>query len=64
MSEDGKKGVGTPVSPSGEGKKEHELFEQRLASAQKWRDLGASPFGNGFRPEHLAADILVKHVDA
>ncbi len=48
----------------GEGKKEHELFEQRLASAQKWRELGANPFGNGFRPEHLAADILVKHVDS
>jgi lysyl-tRNA synthetase, class II len=41
-----------------EGVKEHELFEQRLASAQKWRELGANPWGNGFRPEHLAGEIL------
>jgi lysyl-tRNA synthetase class 2 len=49
---------------SDEGKKEHELYEQRVASAQKWRDLGANPFGNGFRPEHTAAQILEKHRNA
>jgi lysyl-tRNA synthetase class 2 len=49
--------------PSGEGKKEHELFEQRLASAQKWRELGTNPFGNGFRPEALAGDLLAVHAD-
>ena len=41
-----------------EGVKEHELFEQRLKSAQKWRELGANPWGNGFRPEHLAGEVL------
>ena len=44
-----------------EGVKEHELFEQRLTSAQKWRELGANPWGNGFRPEHLAKEILDGH---
>ena len=46
-----------------EGVKEHELFEQRLASAQKWRELGANPWGNGFRPEHLAGEILSANAD-
>jgi lysyl-tRNA synthetase class 2 len=49
---------------SDEGKKEHELYEQRVASAQKWRELSVNPFGNGFRPEHTAAEILAKHRDA
>src|SRR3954465_6827314 len=49
---------------SDEGKKEHELYEQRVASAQKWRELNVNPFGNGFRPEHTAAEILAKHRDA
>ncbi len=46
-----------------EGVKEHELFEQRLASAQKWRELGANPYGNGFRPEHLAGEVLAANAD-
>ncbi|MBS1153610.1 MAG: Lysyl-tRNA synthetase [Myxococcaceae bacterium] len=46
-----------------EGVKELELFEQRLASAQKWRELGANPWGNGFRPEHLAGEILFANAD-
>ena len=44
-----------------EGKKEHELYEQRLKSAEAWRAKGANPFANGFRPEHLAKDILARH---
>ena len=51
------------TSESNEGKKEHELFEQRLASANKWRELGANPFGNGFRPQHLAGRLLEEHHD-
>src|SRR5437763_4090603 len=51
------------AAPADEGKKEHELYEQRLASAQKWRELGANPYGNGFKPSHLAAQILEKHAD-
>ena len=46
-----------------EGVKEHELFEQRLSSAQRWRALGANPWGNGFRPEHLASEILSANAD-
>jgi lysyl-tRNA synthetase class 2 len=46
---------------SDEGKKEHELYEQRVASAKKWSELGVNPFGNGFRPEHTAAQIVEKH---
>ena len=46
---------------SEEGLKEQELYQQRLQSAQKWRDLGANPFGNGFRPEHTAGEISAKH---
>ncbi len=41
--------------------KEQEIFEQRLEKAAKWRELGANPFGNGFRPEHLAGEIAAKH---
>ena len=26
----------------------------------KWRELGFNPYGNGYRPEHLAAEILAK----
>src|ERR1700755_87647 len=46
---------------STEGTKERELYEIRLQSAQKWRELGGNPFGNGFRPSHLAAHILAAH---
>jgi lysyl-tRNA synthetase class 2 len=44
-----------------EGVKEHELFEQRLKSAEKWRELGSNPWGNGFKPAHLAQEILTAH---
>ena len=37
--------------------KETEIYEERLAKAQKWRELKANPWGNGYRPEHLAGDI-------
>lgn len=43
--------------------REQELFEQRVATANKWRELGANPFGNGFRPEHLAGEILAAHAN-
>jgi|CXWL01.1.fsa_nt_gi lysyl-tRNA synthetase class 2 len=44
-----------------EGLKEHELYAQRLASAQKWRELGANPYSSGFRPKHLTSDIHAQH---
>ncbi|MBX7116983.1 MAG: lysine--tRNA ligase [Myxococcaceae bacterium] len=46
---------------SEEGLKEHELYTQRLASAQKWRELGANPYSSGFKPKHLTGDIHAKH---
>jgi lysyl-tRNA synthetase class 2 len=41
--------------------KEQEIYEQRLEKARKWRERGANPWGNGYRPEHLAADIHTRH---
>src|SRR6185295_3696843 len=41
--------------------KETEIYEERLAKAQKWRELKANPWGNGYRPEHLAGDITKRH---
>jgi lysyl-tRNA synthetase, class II len=52
-----------PNTMSDEGRKEHELYEQRLASAQKWKELGANPFGNGFRPRDTAGEILARWAD-
>jgi lysyl-tRNA synthetase class 2 len=43
------------------GTKEQEIYAQRLEKAQRWRDLGAHPWGNGYRPQHLAAQIVDKH---
>jgi lysyl-tRNA synthetase, class II len=37
--------------------KEAQLIAQRLEKAKGWRALGVDPYGNGFRPSHLAADI-------
>jgi lysyl-tRNA synthetase class 2 len=37
--------------------KESQLIAQRQEKAKGWRALGVDPYGNGFRPEHLAADI-------
>ncbi|HSP79087.1 MAG TPA: lysine--tRNA ligase, partial [Myxococcaceae bacterium] len=39
------------------GSKEQEIYAQRQEKAQKWREAGFNPYGNGYRPEHLAADI-------
>ena len=44
------------MSDDTESAKEHELYEQRLEKAGRWRALGANPFGNGFRPADLAGD--------
>ena len=37
--------------------KEAQLIAQRQEKAKGWRALGVDPYGNGFRQEHLAADI-------
>jgi lysyl-tRNA synthetase, class II len=41
--------------------KEAELIAQRQEKAAGWRALGIDPYGNGFRPEHLAEDIARTH---
>jgi lysyl-tRNA synthetase, class II len=54
----------TPENKSAEadlGSKEQEIYDQRLEKARKWRDSGFNPYGNGYRPQHLAADILARH---
>src|ERR1700736_5024516 len=43
------------------GSKEREIYASRLEKAKKWRELGAHPWGNGYRPEHLAAQIHQRH---
>ncbi|WP_224370865.1 lysine--tRNA ligase [Hyalangium versicolor] len=43
------------------GSKEQEIYQQRLDKAGKWREAGFNPYGNGYRPEHLAAEIHAKH---
>jgi lysyl-tRNA synthetase, class II len=37
--------------------KEAQLIAQRQEKAKGWRALGVDPYGNGFRPAHLALDI-------
>jgi lysyl-tRNA synthetase class 2 len=41
--------------------KEAQLIAQRLEKAKGWRALGVDPYGNGFRPEHLAGEIAAAH---
>jgi lysyl-tRNA synthetase, class II len=41
--------------------KEAQLIAQRQEKAKGWRALGVHPYGNGFRPEHLAGDIARTH---
>jgi len=43
------------------GSKEQEIYAQRLEKAEKWKAAGANPYGNGYRPEHLAREILGRH---
>ncbi len=43
------------------GTKEQEIYAQRLEKAQKWRELGQNPWGNGFVAKDLAAAIAAKH---
>ncbi|MGQ0504773.1 MAG: lysine--tRNA ligase [Myxococcaceae bacterium] len=46
------------------GAKEAELYAARLEKSRKWKELGANPFGNGFKPQHLAGRILSTHANA
>ncbi|NOK23200.1 lysine--tRNA ligase [Corallococcus carmarthensis] len=56
-----------PGEKSGEaadlGSKEQEIYQQRLDKAAKWREAGFNPYGNGYTPQHRAADILATHAN-
>lgn len=46
---------------SDEGIKEHEIYALRLEKAQKWRELGQNPYGNGYVPTDLAEQVHKAH---
>lgn len=43
------------------GPKEQEIYDQRLLKARQWKALGCDPWGNGFAPTHLAAEVIRNH---
>ena len=43
------------------GTKEQELYDARLAKANKWRELGANPWGNGYTPTHLLGELAEQY---
>jgi lysyl-tRNA synthetase class 2 len=49
---------------SEESKKEQEIYDRNLEKAQKWRELGFNPWGNGYRPQHRAEEILTTFREA
>ncbi|MDP3504527.1 MAG: lysine--tRNA ligase [Myxococcales bacterium] len=48
---------------SDESEVEKKLREERHHKGAKLAELGVNPYGNGYRPEHLTADILAKHAN-
>jgi lysyl-tRNA synthetase class 2 len=46
------------------GATEREILAQRAKKAEALRALGVDPFGNGFTPRHLAADVVARYGDA
>ncbi len=53
----------TPL-PDDLGATEREIIAQRLKKAEALRALGVDPYGNGFTPTHLAADLHARYGDA
>jgi lysyl-tRNA synthetase class 2 len=47
-----------------QGSKEQEIYAQRLDKAQKWREAGFNPYGNGYTPRHLMGEVQAAHKDA
>ncbi len=56
--ENGKSG-GAPADDL--GATEREIIAQRSKKAEALRALGVDPFGNGFAPRHLAADLVARY---
>ena len=50
--------------PDDLGATEREIIAQRLKKAEALRALGVDPYGNGFSPRHLAADLHARYGDA
>ena len=46
------------------GTTEREIIAQRMKKAEALRALGVNPFGNGWQPGHLAADLARRYGDA
>src|SRR5512138_3826163 len=46
------------------GTTEREIIAQRMKKAEALRALGVNPFGNGFAPQHSAADLVRRYGDA
>jgi lysyl-tRNA synthetase class 2 len=42
-------------------RKEQEIYALRQEKARKWREHGVNPWGTGYRPKNLAAEILERH---
>jgi lysyl-tRNA synthetase class 2 len=42
---------------------EREIVAQRVRKAEALRALGVNPFGNGFSPRHVAADLVARYGD-
>jgi lysyl-tRNA synthetase, class II len=43
------------------GTTEREIIAQRMKKAEALQALGVNPFGNGWKPRHLAADLAVRY---
>jgi lysyl-tRNA synthetase, class II len=46
------------------GTTEREIIAQRLKKAEALRALGVDPFGNGWKPGHLASELVARYGDA
>jgi lysyl-tRNA synthetase, class II len=46
------------------GTTEREIIAQRLKKAEALRALGVDPFGNGWKPGHLASELVTRYGDA
>ena len=43
------------------GSTEREIVAQRIKKAEALAKLGVNPYGNGFRPRHLASDLTARY---
>jgi lysyl-tRNA synthetase, class II len=43
------------------GTTEREIIAQRMKKAEALQALGVNPFGNGWKPRHLAADLVARY---